>query len=209
MSLVLNVVFQSFLSFLKTSYGCFNRPYETYRKLSSGSFNLISASFIFFFVICYFVWVSLIRTPFRNPFVLTYNFGLSFLASITGFSLIVGILYFLGEKMSEKISIEKITVLWSYSLLPTLIWFFCTSLIYMILPPPRTLSVWGKGFSIVFISFSIALLGWKIILYYLTLRFGLRISFKKILGLSFMVIPIICIYSVGMYYLGIFRIPFI
>ncbi|OGG15700.1 hypothetical protein A3D77_01580 [Candidatus Gottesmanbacteria bacterium RIFCSPHIGHO2_02_FULL_39_11] len=197
------------MSFLKTSWGCFNRPYETYRKISSGSFNLLSTFFIFFFVCVYFAWESLIRTPFRSPYVLTYNFGLSFLAAATGFSLIVGILYFLGEKTHEKISLERVVILWSYSLLPTVIWFFSTSLIYMILPPPRTLSVWGKGFSIVFISFSIALLGWKIILYYLTLRFGLRISLKKILTVSFVVIPIIAIYSLGMYYLRIFRIPFI
>lgn len=151
----------------------------------------------------------MIRLPFGSPFLLTYNLGLSLLAFFTGFLLITGALYFLGEKLTKDISFEKITVLWSYSLLPTLIWFFSVSILYKFLPPPRTLSLGGQGFSVFFIAFSISLLAWKIILYYLTLRFGLRVSLKKILDISVILVPLMGVYALGMYYLGIFRIPFI
>jgi hypothetical protein len=64
-------------------------------------------------------------------------------------------------------------------------------------------------YSLVYLLFSAVLFFWKAELYYLTLRFGMRLALKQILYVTVVFVPILCIYSVGMYHFGIFRIPFI
>jgi len=43
----------------------------------------------------------------------------------------------------------------------------------------------------------------------LTLRFGLRLSLGKIIIVLALTVPVLGLYSYGMYRLGIFKIPFI
>lgn len=105
--------------------------------------------------------------------------------------------------------LRGLALLWGYSLIPTVIWFFVTSLLYIVLPPPRTSSVQGVLFSIFFLVFSITLFFWKATITYLTLRFGLRLDLSRILVVLVVTIPLLVLYSIGMFRLGIFRIPFI
>ncbi len=97
----------------------------------------------------------------------------------------------------------------AYTLIPTLIWFSINSVLYAVLPPPRTLSLLGKGFSIVFICFSLTVLSWKIILEYLAIRFSTKFSFYPILYAFLLYLVIIIPYSLFLYSLGFFRIPFL
>jgi hypothetical protein len=97
----------------------------------------------------------------------------------------------------------------SYSLFPTLIWFTTNSVLYRFLPPPRTISILGKAFSVLFLSFSISLLVWKLILVYLAIRFSSKLNFYNIVYIILLYLCIFIPYSLLLYHLKIFRIPFI
>lgn len=195
--------------FGRNTIGCINRPYITYRKLSEERTDVRQTIYIFILAVSYFAFASLLRTGVRNPYLLTVKFNSLLLGGCFGFLASVFLLLVLGRLLGYKGSFKTLFILWAYSLLPTLVWFFLTSFAYLILPPPRTLSIWGKMYSVLFIAFSIALLSWKIILYFLTLRFGLRFGIGKIISISTVLAPFFIAYSVLMYRLGIFRIPFI
>lgn len=195
--------------FGRNCIGTFNNPYVTYRKLSAGKVDVRQLIYLFILVISYFIFASLIRIGVRNPFLLTVRFNTLFLGAATGFLGMLLALFYLGKKAGGQGEIRTMVILWGYSLIPTLFWFFLTSIIYIILPPPRSASIPGRIFSLVFIALSLAILWWKIILYYLTLRFGLKLGLYKITLVSVLAVPLILAYSVSMYKLGIFRIPFL
>ena len=109
----------------------------------------------------------------------------------------------------KSISLRTVFATWIYSYVPTILWFVITAIFYALLPPPRTTSYLGQAFSIVFITLSIGLFLWKLLLYYLTMRLALKLDFKKIIIASLFIFPIGILYSLLMYKLGIFRVPFI
>jgi hypothetical protein len=195
--------------FLRNVLGCINKPYITYRKLADNSADVKQVVFIVLLVLGYFSLASLIKTGIRNPFLLTAKFNSLLITFIIGFILSLSVFYIMGKINNKSVILKSIIILWAYSLLPTIIWFFITSVFYIILPPPRNLTVLGKIYSIVYISFSIGILYWKVILYYLTLRFGLRFDFKKIMITTSVYLPVMSIFSIEAYRLGVFRIPFI
>ncbi|MEK7119653.1 MAG: hypothetical protein AAB889_04005, partial [Patescibacteria group bacterium] len=121
----------------------------------------------------------------------------------------VGMIWVIGKKLGGKGTLAGVMVGWGYTLVPTLVWFFATSLLYVVLPPPRTTSAAGIVFSIVYLIFSATLFWWKLILAYLTLRFGLRLDLQRIAIVALAAVPVVAVYSVGMYWLGIFRVPFL
>lgn len=200
---------RSFIFFGRNLVGCFNSPYLTYRKLVIQKTDLHQTIFIPLFVILYFIFVATIRTGLKNPFLLTVKFNTLLFVSVLGFLMMLALFYISGRLVGGKGTLRQIYVLWVFSLVPTLMWFFVTSILYLILPPPRTISFLGKFYSVVFITFSLAVLLWKSILYYLTLRFALKLDLLRIVGISVFIIPVIFVYSFIMYRLGIFRIPFI
>lgn len=201
--------FRLFILFSRNTVGCINKPYVTYRKLADEKTDSWQTVYIFILVIGYFAFASLIRAGLKNPFLLTFKFNSLFLGGLTGFFFIILLLAVFGRIIGSQIRLKTVFTLWSFSLLPTIVWFFATSILYVVFPPPRTLTVLGKAYSLLYIAFSLALLFWKLILYYLTLRFGLRLVLAKIMLVSLLVIPSLISYSLLMYRLGIFRIPFI
>ena len=195
--------------FSRNSVGCLNSPYITYRKLADEKSDMRQAIYIFILSAGYFIFASLIRSGFRNPYLLTMKFNILLLGGFSGFALMLLFLTIIGKSFKIFPGLKKLIFLWSYTLLPTLTWFFFTSFMYLIIPPPRTLSFSGKLYSIFYVVFSLSLLLWKLILYYLTLRFGLKLDLQKISIATLILIPVIAGYSVLMYRLGVFRIPFI
>lgn len=189
--------------------GCMNSPYPTYRRLSVTGTSINQTIFIFLIAVSYFIFVAMVRNGLKNPLLLTVKFNSLIIASGLGFITIVFMIYGLGKKFGGKGTIQRVYLLWTFSLLPTIVWFWTTSILYIVLPPPRTLSISGKFFSIVFVAFSLALFYWKAILYYLTLRFALKMDLFRIVIVSSIIIPVIIVYSIFMYKLGIFRVPFI
>lgn len=200
---------KSLILFLRNSYGCLSYPYLTYRRLSSTKTDVQQTLFIFLLVASYFLFAGLIRSGMKNPFILSLKFSSLIFSFLAGLLIIMSLFYLIAILNKSKWDGEKVFILWVYSLWPTLIWFLATSVLYLLLPPPRTFSIPGKLYSLIFISFSLALFLWKLILYFLTFRFGLKFNIYQI-GLSSLIIfPILSIYAVVMYRLGIFRIPFI
>lgn len=199
----------NFLLFTRNTIGCFNSPYTTFRHLAQKEKSLIQTVFIFILVVLYFIFASFIRTGLRNPFLLTVKFNTLLLGATVGFLGMVLVLYYLGRLVGGKGKLSTIFTLWSFSVIPTLVWFLVTSLLYVFFPPPRTLSFLGKLYSVIYIVFSLSVFFWKLILYYLTLRFGQKLDFVKICAVSFLVSVYITLYSVVMYKGGVFRIPFI
>lgn len=150
----------------------------------------------------YFYWATKIK-DFLLP---SY---LMFLAVLINLILVMIFVYLFFRFTKVKIDLKSFFFTYIYSLLPTLIWFFTSSIFYFLLPPPRTTSFLGKSFSIFFIAFSISLLIWKMILVYLSLRFSTKQSFYKI---AFFLLIFGCVflpYSLLLYSWQVFRIPFL
>lgn len=198
------IVWQSLrllLIFLKNTWGSLNRPYETYRRLVLLK-NPGQTLPLFFLIGIYFTLAQKIRGHFFNLSLALFGFVLTYFLVLTTLS-------FLGRKLGGKGNWQNLFLPWTYSLLPTLLWFLTTSLFYVLLPPPRQLTLPGIIFSFVFVVFSVMLFFWKGMLYYLTLRFALKLSFGKIILLTLFFLPGAFVYSLIMYRLGIFRVPFI
>src|SRR3989338_4090390 len=202
--------FKSFILFLRNSFGTVINPYQTFRSISVENAEIRQGIFIHIIILFYFLSVSILKTGIRNPYLLTMKFNVLYFSFLVGFLIMLG-LFFIFFRLLKTNIFPFITVflLWSYSLLPTFFWFLFTSVLYLFFPPPRTLTYPGKIYSLSYLVLSLTLLFWKIILYYLTLRFALRLDLFKISLISLFIFPLIFLYSLLMFRLGIFKIPFI
>lgn len=197
-------------TFFKNSYGVLNKPYITFREISFSQTGNYQIVYLHLLVLLFFIVSSALKTGIRNPFLLTLKFNSLYFSFFSGF-LLMFLLFYLVNKIFNRVPfpLNKMVILWSYSLLPTLLWFIFTSIMYLLLPPPRTLTYPGKIYSLLYLIISLTLLFWKLILYYLTLRFGLKFDLFKILKASLIIFPILTLFSIAMYRLNIFKIPFL
>ena len=108
-----------------------------------------------------------------------------------------------------KDKLNRMFATWSYTLLPTLIWFYTTLLFYFLIPPPRTTSVLGKSFSVFYIALSVSLLLWKLILVYLSIRFSLRVHLYRVIYYMLIYLTLSIPLWIFLYTSGISRIPFV
>lgn len=195
--------------FVRHLVGVVQAPYETYRHLAKGE-RLFQVIPLFLISVGYFGWSSLVHHGITaHPYLLTVSFSKLLVGFVITYTLVVSSLVMVGNMVGGKGSVRTVLLPWTYSLFPTILWFFITSVMTLVFPPPRTMSFLGQAFSFVFLSFSLFLFFWKAILYYLTLRFGMKLSMGKILISSLILFPLGALYAVVMYQLGIFRIPFI
>lgn len=176
-------------------------PYRTMRRLSL-NFDLYQLVIIFLMVFSYLKFAYFLK---NKPYPAT----VSFFVFLVNFFSTVFFFYFLGRIFEKKTSLSSLIFTFSYSLFPTLVWFGVTSVLYLLLPPPRTTSILGQGFSIFFLAFSLSLLAWKLILVFLSLRFSLRLNFYHIVYLFIFYLLWFLPYSILLYHLRIFKIPFI
>jgi len=178
-------------------------PYKTMRAVAKDN-DIVQLVFILVSIGGYFYIADKLRQYEYRPLLL---FGLT----IINFLLTAG--FFMLLRMIVKnetcIKIKPVLLLFGYSLIPTLLWFSFNSLLYYFLPPPRTISILGKGFSIVYISFSIGVLLWKILVMYLAVRFATRFTFFRIVYSMLIYIACVIPYAFFLYSLRLFRIPFL
>ena len=186
-----NHILSSGVSFGRTIVGIVTRPYETYRRIVLHG-SLWELIYIGAAVSLYCV-ISRIEVA---PVVLTYL-------------ITIGLFWWTGRLAGSKGKLTGFLLGWGYTLVPTLVWFLTTSFLYVLIPPPRSTRPEGFIFSILYLLFSATLLFWKVTLAYLALRFGLRLDLGKISLVSLIVLPILLLYSIGMYRMGIFRVPFL
>jgi len=176
-------------------------PYRTMRKISFEKDNyqlLIIAGLVFL----YFKFIYFLRDK-------PYPATLIFLIFLFNFFFTVFFFYCLSKNFEKDVRLRSFIFTFSYSLFPTLIWFLSTSILYIFLPPPRTLSLLGNAFSIFFMAYSLSLLIWKLILVYLALRFSSKQNFFRIFYMMILYLIWFLPYSVLLYYFRFFRVPFI
>ncbi|MCX7881099.1 MAG: hypothetical protein N2482_01125 [Patescibacteria group bacterium] len=179
-------------------------PYKIVRKISLEG-DWYQVCLIFLGVFGYFKFVYFLRDK-PYPASLTFLFFLiNFFLTVSFFWLFA---WLIDNKKTKKDYLSLIHT-FSYSLLPTLIWFLTVSIFYLILPPPRTTSIFGISFSVFFLAFSFSLLIWKLILVFLSLRFSLRLGFYRIFYFLIFYLLWFLPYSVFLYHFRIFRVPFI
>lgn len=104
---------------------------------------------------------------------------------------------------------NRVFRVWIYSYLPTFLWFVMTAGLFALLPPPRQTTFLGLLFSVIFLAASAALLIWKGVLYYLTLRLGVGLNSKQIFAVSVVLTPVVVMYSGLLYRWGVFKFPFL
>jgi hypothetical protein len=194
--------------FAKRCVGLIVRPYETYRDISERS-GYRELFIIGLFVSLYFFVASIVKIATFAPYVLTKWWILLLSATGSTFCLSVLLFWYVGRVFGSKGELKCVTLGWAYTLVPTLAWFWMTSILFVLLPPPRTESWKGILFSVVYLVVTLVLFFWKVTLGYLTLRFGLKLDLVKIIVVCVIVLPILGVHSVLMYAIGIFRIPFI
>jgi hypothetical protein len=196
------------IAFGRNAFGIITRPYETCRRIVLHG-TLWELVYIGAWLTLYFVVASIVKTSLFRPFLMTRQFML--LAGATGltFLITVSLFYVAGKVVGARGTWRGLALGWGYSLMPTAAWFWMTSLLYVLLPPPRTTSLLGISFSILYLLISATLLFWKVILSYLALRFALKLDLGKILLVCALVLPVLGAYSVFMYKMGIFRVPFL
>lgn len=196
------------IRFGRTTLGLVTRPYETYRSITDrgGAGELVYVSAL---LLCYFALASLVKVSEFRPFLLTKQFLVLGLGAGSGAILSILLISIFGNMLGSKVRVGSVIMAWGYTLIPTVIWFLATSLLYVVLPPPRTASIAGILFSMLFLVFSATLLWWKITLVYLTLRFTLRLNLGKCALVALFSAPFLMIWSIMMYTLGIFKVPFI
>ncbi len=187
----------SFIIFIRRFTGLIFTPYASMRKISveKGWQDILwigIAVSVYFFI--------------TNSVRLGLNGILGAIVLYSGSILFFSLLPSSGTIKEKSI---RMTKTWSYTLLPTLIWFYTTLLFYFLLPPPRTASIYGQIFSIFYIAFSGSLLVWKLILVYLSIRFSLRIQLYRIIYYFLLYIAISAPLWILFYKVGVSRIPFV
>ncbi|SRR3989339_1710277 len=194
----------SFLLIFNRFVGLILNPYKTMRKVSLEK-DYYQPGIIIGIIFLYFKFVYYLRDK-------VYPATLIYLLFIINFLLTILFFYFLSRifsKNKKEITFRSFFFTFSYSLLPTLIWFLTTSILYIFITPPRSFSILGKGFSIFFIAYSISILIWKLILIYLAIRFSSKQNFFRIIYMIVFYLMWFIPYSILLYHFRLFRIPFI
>jgi len=204
----MHCVFAGSRAFFLNCIGLVVRPYETMRGISShGSYWELPM--IITVLSIYFGIATLVKTAAFRPFFLTKQFVSLAVVVVTSAVFSSYCLYLAGRILKGVGKYKRFLLLWSYTLIPTVSWFLATSLLYVLLPPPRTTRPEGIIASIVFLVFSSVILFWKMVLVFLSLRFGLRLTFLRILGAIFFSAPLLAAYGYWTYKIGVFRVPFL
>jgi len=196
------------ISFGRNFLGTITRPYEAYRRIVERG-TLWELVPIGVFLAAYFALASIVKTAAFRPFLLTKQFVALGVGASSGFLLAVSVLWIVGRLVGGEGKLGKLGVAWAYTLLPTTVWFLVTSILYVLVPPPRTTSALGVTFSIVFLVFSATIFWWKATLAYLALRFSLKLDLARILVVVFMSAPVLAFWSWLMYRWNIFTVPFL
>lgn len=154
---------------------------------------------VFFLVLAYCYLVSYV----------TFHNLSNFVFFFVSFFLTISFFYLCGVLCRTATSIQTLIATWTFSLLPTLIWFFLTLLLYILLPPPRTTSLLGTVFSLLYVTIALVLLWWKLTLIYLSIRFSLKTDFVMTIFLMIIYGVWFLPYTYALYFFSISRVPFI
>lgn len=202
-SRILSELVASFVFFLRRVVQLIISPYKTLRAISHDD-DLMQVIYIFAVIGLYFFMAHHLREYGHGPLILFWVTIIHYLLTVVCFAL-----FTLLSNKKHKLGIAPYLLLFAYALIPTLVWFAVTSILYALIPPPRTPSFLGKSFSVLYVSFSIGVLMWKILVMYLAVRFATGFRFFRIVYSLILYCAIVIPYSYLLYTLGVFRIPFL
>jgi len=186
-------IFADIIVLISRWIGLVVRPYATMRTIAKeGDRGQLLLLWLFSFL--YFL--------FTNP-----NRIIIFLLHMGWILLVLSLMHW--RLARSRLPLLPTLTLFAYSLLPTQIWFITNYMLSYLLPPPRTLSLAGQIFSVLFIGFSISLLLWKIILLYLAVRYSLRQPFYRVVYTIVLCVPGLMAMSYVAYVLGIAKVPYL
>lgn len=176
-------------------------PYKTMREISlrgdkTESIILFLSSFI------YLITAGYLRKSIGMGIISCGIFMLVFYSTAYFF-------YYISRSFNQELKKTPFFITFSYTLIPTFFWFITNIVLFIVFPPPRTMSFLGQGFSILFIAYSISLLVWKLILVYFALRFSSKLGLYRIIYMMLLYLVVFIPLSLLLYYLKIFRIPFL
>ena len=206
-------ILATFIICIRNAYLLAVRPYRTMRSIASKP-DTSQAAVILIVAGIYFIYAAAIRAQTLNPLVISTSSMRTLIFFLLTFASTIGFMWIIGKilqrfKLADPHDLKVAYVLSSYSLIPTSVWFFITSSLYVLFPPPRYDTFLGTTFSILFIIFSCSILVWRIILWYLTIRFSLKAQFMTILLTMSLYAVWFIPYTFLMYTFRISRIPFI
>ncbi len=194
---------------LKNILGTFAHPYLTWKHITRDQYYLPSL-----LVITIAIAAFNIRAPIKEGLpdsaptaITTLISNLSI--SIIGFLLIAYLIYSLCRYFNSRVNFLTIASVWAYSYIPTLIWFLITQGAYVLLPPPRTTSLAGILFTLLYISFSVSLLAWKLLLLWLTFQIPGRLLPTQAFIATTVTAIFVTFYWYVFYTLGLWGIPFL
>jgi hypothetical protein len=200
----------SIILVFRNTYRLIQDPYKTMREIAKER-DVVQILLIFSVCCCYFLYAATVRHGSIDPVIITSSAIISSISFITTFALFIVFIYLIGKKYGVKHEdvVPRAVHLATYSLLPTLTWFWLTSTLFVLVPPPRHATPLGILFSIFFIIYSLTFLDLRIMMLYVTIRFSLRTSFQQTVKIMFIYFALFFPYSLILYKLGLFRVPFI
>jgi len=194
---------------LKNILGTFTHPYLTWKHISREKYILPSLLMLIISLL-----VFSLRAPLKeglpdSAYTAIATIFINLTTSILGFSLISITIYILARKFQSTASFITLSSTWSYTYIPTIIWFLATQSAYLIIPPPRSASIPGILFTILYLAFSISLLTWKILLLWLT--FQVTAQLKPLLAIISTIITtiVVIVYSYFLFRTHLWGIPFL
>lgn len=200
---IVSGIIASFIFFLRRVFFLIFSPYKTMREISHDE-DMLQVIFIFLLIGLYFPFADNLRSYPHAPWILFLMTVFHYLITVSYFAL-----FTILSTKEHRVKIAPFMLLFSYALIPTLIWFMVNTALFALIPPPRTPSFLGKGFSLVYVSFSIGMLLWKIIVTYLAIRYATGFRFFRIVYSMILYLIAVIPYSMLLYSLKYFRIPFL
>lgn len=191
----------SVIVYLRRSFYLVFTPYKTMRRITlNGDYYQVAV--IFLIALAYFLSSRSLRGG-------LFWGVLSFICFLILFFATVAFFYLFSRPFKTGVTVDSFIFALAYTMVPTLLWFWSNMVLFIILPPPRTMSILGRGFSILFIAYSLSLLVWKLILVYFAIRFSSRLGLYRIIYMLIIYAAVFVPVSVALYYFRIFRVPFI
>ncbi|QQS44177.1 hypothetical protein IPM65_01050 [Candidatus Roizmanbacteria bacterium] len=105
-------------------------PYKAMREISEDD-DMLQVLYIFICIGVYFYFANNLRTYPHAPWVLFFMTVFHYLITATYFAL-----FTILSTKEHRIKIAPFLLLFSYALIPTLIWFITNSVLYALIPPP-------------------------------------------------------------------------
>lgn len=200
---LISQVIVGLILFLQRIFLLIMYPYKTMRKISFET-QYLQIFIVFAGVYVYLHFANLLREYSYEP-------GILFILTLFHYGASVFFFHFIASVFNrdKHLSVKPFLFTLAYAMIPTLLWLSVNSALYLVLPPPRTLSMLGKAFSIFYVTFSIAMLVWKIILEYLAIRFASKMPFYQIMYSLLLYLVVLGPYFFWMYVMKFFRMPII